>query len=203
MPATTQGPTLSRPRKGFLGPQAVTQILDAVVAHCGAGARVALMREAQLHRVPDWDEPVREDKVARLHQALRRLFPKEATQVERTAGRATTDYILDTRVSEHGQRLLSMTRKPVAVWMLTRAARQHAWAFQGSGRFRVNPPLEYEVIGNPVPRGERSDHPVCHYHAAAFERLYQRLVDPRMTCREVACVAMGDPSCRFVIALPD
>jgi divinyl protochlorophyllide a 8-vinyl-reductase len=203
MSATTQGPTLSRPRKGFLGPQAVTQILDAVEKLCGSAARKTLLREAQLHRVPDWDEPVREEKVARLHQTLRRLFPDRATAVARAAGRATTDYILDTRVSAHGQRLLSMTRKPVAVWMLTRAARQHAWAFQGSGKFRVNPPLEYEVIGNPVCKGEHADSPVCHYHVAAFERLYQRLVDPRMTCREVACVATGAPSCRFVIGMPD
>ena len=203
MSATTQGPTLSRPRKGFLGPQSVTQILDALERLCGTSARDTLQREARLFRVPKWDEPVREEKVARLHQTLRRLFPDKAQSVERDAGRATTDYILDTRVSEHGQRLLSMTRKPVAVWMLTRAAHQHGWAFHGSGRFRVNRPLEYEVIANPVCKGERSDHPVCHYHAAAFERLYQRLVDPRMTCREVACTAMGDPSCRFRIGIPE
>ena len=50
---------------------------------------------------------------------------------------------------------------------------------------------------NPVLQGETAALPICHYHAAAFERMFQRLVDPRMVCREVTCIASGGASCRF------
>jgi divinyl protochlorophyllide a 8-vinyl-reductase len=201
MAAPTQGPTLHRPRKGFLGPQSVTQLVAATEKLCGSEAAEALCREAQLHRLPDWDEPVREEKVARLHVALWKLFPESAEDVCRRAGRQTTDFILDERMPARALRLLSLTRRSIAVWLLTRAARQHSWAFHGSGTFKVNRPLEYEVLNNPLAKGRTSDCPVCHYHAAAFERLFQRLIDPAMRCREVACIATGAPSCRFVLEM--
>jgi divinyl protochlorophyllide a 8-vinyl-reductase len=195
------GSKLQRPPQGYLGPLAVSQLLVATEQLCGREARDALCRDAKMTRTPAWNEPVPEEKVARLHQSLRRLYPDFAEQVARLAGQKTADYILDKRMPGRALRLLSSTPKSIAVWLLTRAARQHSWAFHGSGTFIVHKPLEYEVLENPITSGEHAHGPVCHYHAAAFERLFQRLVDPALRCREVACRANGAPSCRFVFEM--
>ncbi|MEM1431648.1 MAG: V4R domain-containing protein, partial [Pseudomonadota bacterium] len=43
--------------------------------------------------------------------------------------------------------------------------------------------------------------PLCHWHAAVFERLFRVLVSPESSVTEVACCAMGAPACRFEIRL--
>ena len=83
-----------------------------------------------------------------------------------------------------------------------KAIAKHAWTFAGSGSFRVVTPWRFEIVDNPIVRGERSDTPLCHWHAAVFERLYQVLVDRTAMCREVACCAVtGGNTCRFDITL--
>ncbi|KQB95786.1 hypothetical protein AL073_13950 [Loktanella sp. 1ANDIMAR09] len=50
-----------------------------------------------------------------------------------------------------------------------------------------------------IVRGEVSETPLCHWHAAVFETLFRRLVDPRLRCVEESCCAVGAPACRFVL----
>jgi divinyl protochlorophyllide a 8-vinyl-reductase len=187
-------------RKGYLGPLAVIQVLRAVETLHGTGARDQIMQEAALRRSPEWNEPVREEKVARLHQALRRRFPDEADAIAAQAGRATTDYLLDHRISKRAQQLLQNAPKAVAAWLLRQSQKQNARAFGGSGEFVFLSATVFELRNNPVLKGESAKAPVCHFHAAAFERMYQRLVDAQIICREIACKAAGAAACRFELS---
>jgi divinyl protochlorophyllide a 8-vinyl-reductase len=85
--------------------------------------------------------------------------------------------------------------------VLAGAIARHSWTFAGSGSFRISGwrPLTFEVGGNPLVAGLRGDHPICHWHAAVFERLFARLVWRGCIVREVACVAAGDAVCRFEV----
>ena len=75
-----------------------------------------------------------------------------------------------------------------------------------AGRVDYLPPDELaelmEERGNPLVAGLRGDHPICHWHAAVFERLFARLVWRGCIVREVACVAAGDAVCRFEVRPP-
>ena len=118
--AAAKGGPMRRPRtKGVLGSQAVIQIAEAVDRLIGSVARDLLLQDAQFKRLPDWNESVLEDKVAALHQALRHRYPEVAEAVGRSAGKATTDYLLDNRISARAQELISMApraRSPSGSW---------------------------------------------------------------------------------------
>jgi divinyl protochlorophyllide a 8-vinyl-reductase len=46
--------------------------------------------------------------------------------------------------------------------------------------------------------GEQSDAPICHWHAAVFERLFSDIVDANLRCVETQCCAVGErAACRF------
>jgi divinyl protochlorophyllide a 8-vinyl-reductase len=90
-----------------------------------------------------------------------------------------------------------MLPAPLAARALAKAIEKHAWTFCGSGTFRTVSPYCFEIENNPIVRGEISSHPLCHWHAAVFERLYRSLVDPGITCTETRCAAMGGGICRF------
>jgi divinyl protochlorophyllide a 8-vinyl-reductase len=49
----------------------------------------------------------------------------------------------------------------------------------------------------PICRGARSAAPLCDCYGATFERLFQVLVHAHARCIETACIAAGDPACRF------
>jgi divinyl protochlorophyllide a 8-vinyl-reductase len=161
-----------------------------------------MLAEAGVFEVPDGSHMIPEGDAARLHQVLRRDEPALAPELASEAGCATADYILAHRIPEFAQMILKLLPAPLAARALSKAIAKHAWTFAGSGDFRVVAPWSYEIADNPIVRGEHSDVPLCHWHAAVFTRLYQVLVDSRSVCREVACCAVrhGD-SCRFEITL--
>ena len=92
---------------------------------------------------------------------------------------------------------------PLAAWFLAPSIRNHAWTFAGSGEFRLISKYCFEIVNNPVVRGEQSDHPLCDWHAAVFARLYQVLVHPDFICEEVTCCAQGHDACRFELRQVD
>jgi divinyl protochlorophyllide a 8-vinyl-reductase len=187
---------------GFMAPRVVLDLLDAVTAQQGAAGTEALVRAADLVRIPSETEPVREDKAARLHQSVATLFPDLAPALLRRAGQATADRLMATQQSLRAQTMLAGAPWPIAAWLLGRWAQQHDWTFIGTGRFSLVNALEFELADNPLIRGFRSAGPACHWHAALFERLFQRMVDPDLECRELVCAASGAPVCRFIIARP-
>ena len=191
-----------RSKQGFLGAQSIIRIIEEVERQIDVDAANQLLSEARFDRIPAWDEPVPEGRVAALHQAIRRRHPEAAERICRNAGRATTDYLLSNRIPVRAQELLIKAPPAVAMWLVTRSAMVNARHFGGSGEFIIQTSTVFDLRFNPVLLGETAASPVCHYHAAAFERMYQRLVDPEMICRETACEAMGDDACRFEVSRP-
>jgi len=184
---------------GRIGPNAVLQLLPVLEREGGAALRDRLMVLAGLSAPPSDAGMMPEAPAAALHQALRRELPDRAPELARAAGRATGDYILAHRIPRRAQAILRLLPGAWSTRILARAIARHAWTFAGSGRFEVRPgkPLRFVVHDNPVVRGEKADAPVCHWHAAVFERLFTELSDPGIRVRETACCAAGDPACVF------
>lgn len=187
-------------RGALIGPNAILQLLPQI-ERIGGEARVAqMLAEAGVFDVPDGSRMIPEGDAARLHQVLRRDEPQLAPGLAAEAGRATADYILAHRIPQPAQWVLRALPSRLAAGMLSRAIAQHAWTFAGSGRFRVVSPWEFEIARNPMVGGESSATPLCHWHAAVFERLYRVLVHPRAACRETQCCASaGGGPCRFEV----
>jgi divinyl protochlorophyllide a 8-vinyl-reductase len=87
----------------------------------------------------------------------------------------------------------------LAAPILARAVEKHAWTFCGSGEFRLVSHLAGGLrdCDNPVVRGEHSETPLCHWHAAVFERLFSELCGRDWRCAETRCCAQGAAACRF------
>ena len=194
---------LKRPAKpGFMGPLSILKIAEAAELVCGPDATDHLLKAAQIFRLPAEDEPVRETRVADLHNTLRREFPDVASRVARHAGRLTTDYVLEHRMSKRAQSMLQAMPWSSASWLLGRTTELNSWTFAGSATFKVVGRLDFQLVGNPAIKGAVAEAPICAYHAAQFERLFQVLVDRNMVCHEVSCMAAGDPYCHFQIRRP-
>jgi divinyl protochlorophyllide a 8-vinyl-reductase len=185
----------------FVAPQVAVEVLAEAETRLGRQALAPLMLEAGLTRPPGPTEPLPEQTAHALHRALRRSHPAEATAILAEAGRATADSLIAKQLSSRAQTMLSGGPWTIAAWLLGRWATQNSWTFAGSAVFAPTASLEFEMVGNPLIRGETAPAPLCRFHEALFERLFQRLVDPRLVCREVECQATGAHACRFVVAL--
>jgi hypothetical protein len=106
MVAPTAG-ILRRPnRRGFLSPLAVLELAEIVEEILGHEAREEALREAQLFRLPAPDEPLREEKAARLHAAVRRLWPEDSDVLTRRAGEANRRSASTTRGTSSGRAVI-------------------------------------------------------------------------------------------------
>jgi divinyl protochlorophyllide a 8-vinyl-reductase len=186
---------------GRIGPNALTQLLPLLEKAGGPALRDGLLAEAGIFALPDMTGLIEEGPVARLHQALRARQPDLAPSLAWEAGLRTADYIIANRIPHPVVGLLRVLPAPLAAPLLLGAIEKHAWTFAGSGRFEVlsRRPVRVAIHDNPVVRGEVSDHPLCHWHAAVFERLFSRLVHPRWCATESQCGAMGHAACVFEI----
>lgn len=184
-----------------IGPNAITQLVAVLDRVEGRAFRDQVMAAAGV-AVPD---PalgmIPEGDAAAVHLALRMAVPERAEGLLRLAGLATGSYILKHRIPKGAQWVIRALPAPVGARLLAGAIARHSWTFAGSGAFRIAgwTPLTFEVAGNPLAVGLRTDHAACHWHAAVFERLFARLVWRACVVREVACVAAGDGLCRFEV----
>jgi divinyl protochlorophyllide a 8-vinyl-reductase len=185
-----------------MSPLAVLELLDTLEVMLGAEAKAEALREALIHRLPSPDEPVREDKAARLHRAVRRLWPEDADALLRRAGEEAGRYVVDHRLPDRGRQLLLRMPRSAAAWLLARRTEQQAWTFAGSGRFAVESAGRFSLLDNPLVRGEKANRAICFYHAGFFERQFRAVVHPGIRCVETACVARGDPACVFRLLTP-
>lgn len=184
---------------GRIGPNALLQLAPVLEARGGRALRERVFLAGGVDALPSEDGLMDEAPAGAVHRALRQVLPGEAPEIAAEAGRRTGDYILAHRIPALAQRVLRLLPPALAARLLTRAIAQHAWTFAGSGRFRVasvSPPV-FEIADNPITRGERAATPVCHWHAAVFERLFSELVHPAATCVESSCSAAGGGVCRF------
>ncbi len=184
--------------ENLIGPNAILQYLPILDETFGQDARQALLRKARVHKIPDGTVMIPEGEAIRLQQELRLHAPLLAPHLARKAGIATADYILENRIPKLAQSVLKVLPRHLAARLLSRSIAAHAWTFVGSGKFTVRSPWAFEISNNPMVDGEHSDHPLCHWQAAVFERLYQVLIDPRIICEESHCCAQRDcDTCLF------
>ena len=182
-----------------IGPNSVLQLVPLLDDRLGTGPREMLMAQSGLTELPSDEGLMDEGPAARLHQALRELYPDLVPELTRHAGVRTADYIISHRIPMVVMHLLQNSPPWLSGPLLARTIEKHAWTFAGSGRFRVasKRPLVFELYDNPVVRGEQADAPICHWHSAVFQRLFNNLVDKDLRCRETACCATGSDCCRF------
>ena len=158
--------------------------------------------------VEDWAaqapaDMVDERPVAALHRATRSILePQSALAILAEAGSRTGDYIVANRIPVWARAILKVLPAALSSRALARAITAHAWTFVGSGRFVCKPGKDptFEIWSNPLCAGETSAAPMCVWHAAVFERLYQALVSPRAKAVETHCSARGDACCRFAVS---
>ena len=190
---------------GVIGPNAVLQLIEALKA---AGLYRGIPRRCS--RRPGWriwlvDPPekmVDQRGVARLHQAIRAMSsPAEGVALMAESGRLTADYILANRIPKPAQALLKLLPPRLAAAAFVPAIKAHSWTFAGTGKFagKAGSPTVFTLIGNPLCAGERAATPVCTWHAAVFQRLFQVLVSPRARAVETECEACGGAFCRFEV----
>jgi divinyl protochlorophyllide a 8-vinyl-reductase len=106
---------------------------------------------------------------------------------------------MEHRIPGAARRALMALPASLAAPLLARAIARNAWTFAGSGAFEMvstRPPV-FLIRDNPVVRGEVSRTPLCHWHAAVFQRLFGALVHPGYRAHETECCAMGAGACRF------
>lgn len=181
----------------LIGPNAILQTVAILDRYEGRGARDRVMARAAVP-MPDGAAMIPEGQAAAMHRAVHRELPDRSEGLLRLAGLATGDYILRHRIPRLAQMLIRAMPAPLAARVLAKAIERHAWTFVGSGAFRVTRgrPLVFEVLDNPL--RDPDGHP-CVWHAAVFERLFQRLVWPACAVREVECIAAGGALCRFEV----
>lgn len=185
-----------------IGPNAILQLVPVLEDAAGPDTTAHILAMAGIFALPDPGAGLTEEApAARLHQAMRLELPEVAPMLAREAGWRTGDYILEHRIPKGAQRLLRLMPARLSVPILARAVEKHAWTFCGSGAFRLVStwPVAFEIADNPVVRGERSDTPLCHWHAAVFERLFSTLCGARWRAVETECCAQGRPACRFIL----
>lgn len=194
---------LRRPNKpGFMAPFVLLEMVRAIEDVLGPEDVQTALMDAQLHRLPDSDEPVREDKAARLHQSVRRLFPDHALEICRLAGEGAAMRIMESQITKRAQTMLAKMPRATGAWLLAKTARQNAWTFSGTGDFVVESEQRFILRENPVVLGEDAIGVVCYFHASLFEKLFSTLIHPGLICHEVACHARGDDACIFEFTLP-
>ncbi len=186
-------------RSALIGPNSVLQLVPLLDDRLGTGPREMLLAQSGLSELPADEGLMEEGPAARLHQAVRSVYPELATDLTRRAGLRTADYIISHRIPPVVMHLLHHSPPWLSAPLLAKTIDKHAWTFAGSGHFVVasKRPLVFELYDNPVVRGEQADAPICHWHAAVFQRLFNNLVDPDITCVETACCATGSDCCRF------
>lgn len=184
---------------GLIGPNAILQLLPVLERAGGVPLRDQVMAAAGVFTPPSDEGMMPEGPAARVHQALRAIEPEMAPSLAWAAGERTARYIMARRIPKPAQVLLRVLPAALAGPLLSKAIARNAWTFAGSGEFAVTGPLVFEIRDNPIVRGEVSETPLCHWHAAVFETLFRSLVDTRLRCAEESCCATGAPACRFVL----
>ncbi|PPQ38318.1 bacteriochlorophyll 4-vinyl reductase [Rhodopila globiformis] len=189
---------------GVIGPNSVLQLIEALrLAGLGAFCTQVFERAG----VSDWllnppQAMVDEQLVGRLHQTVRAMAPPgQGKALMAEAGRLTADYILANRIPRAAQVVLKLLPPRPAAALLVKAITAHSWTFAGTGKFSAvaGRPTVFTLVGNPLCAGEKAAVPVCDWHAAVFQRLFQVLVSPKARVVETECEASGGTCCRFEV----
>jgi divinyl protochlorophyllide a 8-vinyl-reductase len=184
---------------GMIGPNALTQFRSPLEKQGGQDLFETLLQDARIASLPDMSGLIPEGPVARFHKTVRATLPDLSAEISRAAGVGTADYVLKHRVPGLAQTLLKVLPASVSKHLLANAISKNAWTFAGSGQFEIagRTPLVFILKDNPLIAGERAGHPICHWHVAVFERLFQELIGSHVRVTETKCGACGADACRF------
>lgn len=198
-PLHRRAPTRSEAR---IGPNSVLQLIPVLDEVLGHPERERLMHLSGLAELPTSEGLMAEAPAAMLHQALRQHHPELAPQLTRRAGERTADFLIRHRIPIAAIHVIKSLPPWLGAPVLASVIAKHSWTFAGSGVFKIRArhPLVFDLVDNPVVRGEHAEAPVCCWHAAVFERLFSAIVDPDMHCVETHCCAVGAKNCRFEIS---
>lgn len=201
-------PGAVEPRR--IGPNALTQVADALVASGGRARAEAVFEAAGLWRrlaaPPTAMVPAAE--AAALNRALFETLPREeAEAVLARAGARLGDYLLAHRIPRLAQRLIRAAPSRLGRALLYGAIRRNAETFAGADRFSAAISAQSDILtieeSAPAADMRGADGPVCGLFAGTFERLLRVLVSDRLRVREIECAAMGAPACRFAVRRRD
>jgi divinyl protochlorophyllide a 8-vinyl-reductase len=190
-----------------IGPNAIIQVMASMRALCGVLPTQQLFVGLGLGHYLE-SQPVAmvdEAEVTALQQALRRNLGEDtARQISWDAGCRTGDYLLAYRIPKAAQRLLRLLPCAFSARILVRAISRHAWTFAGSGDFAFDfsDGLRLTLRHNPICRAIQSDHPVCDYYAATFQRIFEVIIHPGVQVTEIMCEAAGAEACVFRVEWP-
>ncbi|MBI3790877.1 MAG: bacteriochlorophyll 4-vinyl reductase [Gemmatimonadetes bacterium] len=198
-------PAQGAPRAGgIIGPNSILQLVDVLRTALGDATAERLLKRATgrtFDHLPtamiDEREPNR-----LVREVIGAVGAEDARRYLRDAGTRTGDYLLAHRIPRVAQWVMRLLPRAHGRRLLLGAMARHAWTFAGSGTFRIVPGTlpTLEIAGCPMCHGFRVGAPMCDYYAATFERLLQVIIDPQVVVREVACEAVGDAACRFVLS---
>lgn len=191
--------------RALIGPNAITQVADALLREVGMQTTSRLFERAGLvhYLTAPPTRMVDDVDVQRLHAALRaELGVPQSRRIGALAGRGTGDYLLAHRIPVLVQRVLKRLPAAIAARVLMAAIRRHAWTFTGAGSFtvRAGMPWRLSICHGPLARGAQVDEPVCDFYAGTFERLFRVLVHPQARVVEVECEAAGAAACVFELS---
>lgn len=183
-----------------IGPNAVIQSLRALQALEKAPLTDTIIATARLNeREPS--TMVDEDEFVRLVAAIRAYLPADrAASVLGRAGTYTADYVAANRIPAIFRSLLERLPARLAIPLLLRAFRRHAWTFAGSSHFEVTGSYPREILLDDAPtcRAGNCGGSSGEYYAAAFQGLLS-LASPDVRVGEVECRCSGAGVCRFAI----
>ncbi len=181
-----------------VGPNAVTQLRDAIQRRCGAKTRHHFFRVAGCEKWENiaLDRMIPETIPGALFSSLHLFFRADvADDLAAEAGLGTADYVMANRIPKPARLLLGLLPAPLAARLLLKAIEKHAWTFAGSGRCRVIPgrPAVIKIADNPLKM------PGCVWHVAVFRRLFQTFVSPAAAVQQGHTLQDGTHICRFEI----
>jgi divinyl protochlorophyllide a 8-vinyl-reductase len=190
---------------GRIGPNAIIQTYDELVATVGEARATALLLEGT-GRLPTAlpDAMVDEGEVNAFARTVLASLGPLAHTVMRHSGHRTAKYLLANRIPRPAQFLIRALPERGGLALLFSAISRHAWTFAGTGNFsyELGDSPSVTISHCPMCRSVHSAVPACDFYAGTFEGLLRALIDPRATVHETACESLGDPHCRFALDLP-
>ncbi len=164
---------------GRIGPDAVLQLAEVLLAEDGPATRARIFEAAGLrhHLMRPPDTMVEEAEVAALFTALGdELGQVRALHRLRKSGSATAAYLLTHSIPPFARLLLPSMPTSFAAVLLTRSIQRHGWTFLGTGALDV-------VRGDPLGIRIRLARPLVpvarlagEFYRATFEGLFRALV---------------------------
>jgi divinyl protochlorophyllide a 8-vinyl-reductase len=132
-----------------------------------------------------------------------RLGVERAGEILHRSGERTADYVRANRIPAPIRTVLGLLPAPLSLRLFLPAISKHAWTFVGSGVFSFSAGRTPSVsIGRSLSQDTSGIAAVlCRYYYGAFTQMLRRVVNPRISLREVACQARSGSACVYQIEM--